>query len=128
MPEFGYGLTNLVARPTAGVQDLRPEELLEGSQALRQKIMTYPPSVVALLGVSMAKVLLSLPVSLDEEEPLEKFIPRVGLQPIPFAEVPVFVLPNPSGRNAHYSYARMKELFCELHAVAQQLTGQHPRS
>lgn len=126
--EFGYGLTNLVARPTAGVQDLRTQEFLEGSQGLRQKIMMCRPCVVALLGISMARVLLSLPVSIRREKPLEKFLPQIGLQARPFAGVPVFVLPNPSGRNAHYSYARMKELFCELQAVAQQLIGPQPKS
>lgn len=126
LPEFGYGLTNLVARPTAGVQDLRTQDFLDGSQGLRQKIVICRPCVVALLGISMARVLLSLPASIGREKPLEKFIPQVGLQSMPFAGVPVFVLPNPSGRNAHYSYTRMKELFCELQAAAQQLTEPQP--
>ncbi len=58
LPEFGYGLTNLIARPTAGVQDLGKQDFLAGHQALLTKITTYQPRLVALLGVSMARMLL----------------------------------------------------------------------
>jgi TDG/mug DNA glycosylase family protein len=114
LPEFGYGLTNLIARPTAGVQDLGKQDFLQGHQALLTKITTYQPRLVALLGVSMARMLLLLKHAASVEPRLPGNPIQVGLQSIPLAGVPVCVLPNPSGRNAHYSYQHMKELFSVL--------------
>jgi double-stranded uracil-DNA glycosylase len=118
MPNFGYGPTNAIARPTAGVQDLRTQDFLDGRQALHGKIMTYRPRLVALLGVSMARILLSLEHPEGKREQPIRHPLQAGMQCIAFSGAPVFVLPNPSGRNAHYSYPRMKELFCELNRVA----------
>lgn len=120
LPEFGYGLTNLIGRPTAGVHDLGKQEFLEGHQALLTKITTYQPRLVALLGVSMARMLLSSKeaTSVDQRSPGNPI--QVGLQSLSLGGVPVCVLPNPSGRNAHYSYQHMKALFCGLKDGAQQ--------
>ena len=115
LPEFGYGLTNVIARPTAGVQDLEKQDFLQGREALLAKITTFQPCLVALLGVSMARILLSQPEDVAQRRG-GNFIP-IGLQAMRLANTPVCVLPNPSGRNAHYSYQRMKELFCELRAL-----------
>ena len=114
LPEFGYGLTNVISRPTAGVQDLGKQEFLKGRQALLTKITTYQPRLVALLGVSMARILLSRQRSECVGSRSAGNSIQVGLQSISLAGVPVCVLPNPSGRNAHYPYQHMKELFCEL--------------
>jgi len=118
LPEFGYGLTNAIARPTSGVQDLGKQDFLRGRQALLTKITTYQPALVALLGVSMARILLSPPgpECVGQRSALNPI--QVGRQSISLAKVAVFVLPNPSGRNAHYSYQQMKELFCELKDLA----------
>jgi TDG/mug DNA glycosylase family protein len=117
LPEFGYGLTNVIARPTAGSQEVGKPDFLDGRQALLTKITTYRPRLVALLGVTMARILLSRPKPecvghRSAGNPLQ-----VGPQSIPLAGTPVFVLPNPSGRNAHYTYQHMKELFRELHEL-----------
>jgi len=118
LPEFGYGLTNVIARPTAGIQDLRKQEFLHGRRALLTKIRTYQPGLVALLGVSMARILLSPKKSERvRQRPAVNSI-EVGPQSIPLAGTAVFVLPNPSGRNAHYSYQHLKELFCALRELA----------
>ncbi len=114
LPDFGYGLTNLITRPTAGVQDLGKQDFLQGHQALLTKILTYQPRLVALLGVTIARLLLSSKeatrsVRRSMENPIQ-----VGLQSLSLGGVPVYVLPNPSGRNAHYSYQQMKALYCEL--------------
>ncbi|HNP29452.1 MAG TPA: mismatch-specific DNA-glycosylase [Nitrospirales bacterium] len=114
MPEFGYGLTNLIARPTAGVQDLKKEDFLLGHQALLTKILKYQPRLVALLGVSMARMLLSPKQGAGGTRRSPGKPIQVGLQSLPLAGVPVCVLPNPSGRNAHYSYQQMNVLFCRL--------------
>lgn len=104
LPEWGFGITNLVARPTPGIGDLSPEEYEAGRAALLRKIRRYKPEVVALTGVSLARVLL--PNAAGSASALEP-----GLHADTLAGVPVFVLPNPSGRNAHYSYARMLDAF-----------------
>lgn len=111
LPKFGYGLTNLIARPTAGIQDLGKRDFLEGHQALLTKVTTYQPRLVALLGVSMARMLLSSKeatraVQRSMDNPIQ-----VGLYAHSLCGVPVCVLPNPSGRNAHYSYQHMKDLY-----------------
>ncbi|MDH3504092.1 MAG: mismatch-specific DNA-glycosylase [Nitrospirota bacterium] len=120
LPEFGYGLTNLIARPTAGVHDLGKQDFLEGHQALLTKTTTYQPRLVALLGVSMARMLLSPEHSVSGEQRSPGNPIQVGLQSLPLAGAPVWVLPNPSGRNAHYSYQHMKALFCAVKDWAQQ--------
>ncbi len=104
LPEWGFGITNLVARPTPGVGDLSPGEYEAGRAALLRKIRRYKPEVVALTGVSLARVLL--PNAAGSASALEP-----GLHADTLAGVPVFVLPNPSGRNAHYSYARMLDAY-----------------
>jgi double-stranded uracil-DNA glycosylase len=114
LPEFGYGLTNLIARPTAGVQDLEKRDFLEGHQVLVTKITIYQPRLVALLGVSMARMLLSSKEAPKAVQRLSKNPIQVGLQSLALGGAPVCVLPNPSGRNAHYSYQHMKALFCGL--------------
>ncbi len=114
LPEFGYGLTNLIARPTAGVQDLEKRDFLEGHQALVTKITTYQPRLVALLGVSMARMLLPSKKATTAVQRLIEHPVQVGLQSLALGGAPVCVLPNPSGRNAHYSYQHMKALFGEL--------------
>ncbi len=130
LPEWGFGITNLVARPTPGIGDLSPDEYEAGRAALLRKIRRYKPEVVALTGVSLARVLLpkaatsgvAAAVSRDDKECHQftqacaittsgRHAPVPGLHAETLAGVPVFVLPNPSGRNAHYSYARMLDAF-----------------
>jgi TDG/mug DNA glycosylase family protein len=110
MPEWGFGMTNLVPRPTPGIADLTPDEYRAGRAALERKIRRAHPEVVVLIGVSLARALLP---RLHSPTPGE---PPVGLQPDTLADAPVFVLPNPSGRNAHYSYARMLDAYRALKA------------
>ena len=50
LPEWGYGITNIVARPTPGIDTLRPDEYVAGRVRLRRKILRYQPIVVALVG------------------------------------------------------------------------------
>lgn len=114
LPEFGYGLTNTIAKPTAGIQELGRRDFLAGRQELVNKVTIYQPGMVALLGVGMARILLASPKFERAGTPVSGPPIQVGPQSIQLGGRPVFVLPNPSGRNAHYSYQRMTELFCEL--------------
>ncbi|MDH5426641.1 MAG: mismatch-specific DNA-glycosylase [Nitrospirota bacterium] len=119
---FGYGLTNLIARPTSGTRDLTEQDFLQGREALLAKITRYQPAIVAVLGMSVARVLWDHEdlVSSGQDKPKERILP--GFQSRSLAGVPVCVLPNPSGRNAHYSYHVMTNLFVELKNVSLKLS------
>ncbi|HXF94131.1 MAG TPA: mismatch-specific DNA-glycosylase [Nitrospiraceae bacterium] len=117
LPDWGFGLTNLIARPSRGIDALKPREYVAGRKALLAKIRRYRPSVVALLGITLSRFLfLDRPRPLSSEQ-ARRSRPRVGWQPDRLAGARVFVLPNPSGRNAHDSYRRMLALFGELRAA-----------
>jgi len=118
--DYGYGLTNLIAKPTAGIQDLVKQDFLQGRQTLVGKIKKYQPAIVAVLGISVARVLFPFMLSKVSEKGLAGFSVPTGLLPVALAGVRVFVLPNPSGRNAHYSYQKMKDLFSQLKSVSRQ--------
>ena len=60
LPEFGYGITNLVARPTPGIDTLLPSEYVEGWKVLDRKIRRFKPAVVALVGVTLWRAIVPL--------------------------------------------------------------------
>src|SRR5580765_3378609 len=53
LPEWGYGVTNIVARPTPGIDTLNKEEYVEGRVKLRAKVRRHRPAVVAMVGVTV---------------------------------------------------------------------------
>jgi TDG/mug DNA glycosylase family protein len=122
LPEFGFGITNLVARPSPGINDLNPREYVEGWKALDRKIRRYKPQVVALVGVTLYRAILPL-VARDANGKLGGRARRagveevVGMQPFTVHGARVFVLPNPSGRNANFTYAEMLQAFRVLRRV-----------
>jgi double-stranded uracil-DNA glycosylase len=105
LPEWGFGITNLIPRPTPGIDTLRPEEYAAGAAALRRKIRRVKPDVVAFVGVTLFRVVFARRAG----EPV-----ALGLQPERLEGARVFVLPNPSGRNAHFSYQEMLAAFNKL--------------
>jgi TDG/mug DNA glycosylase family protein len=110
LPEWGYGITNIVARATAGIDTLRPEEYRAGAQALLQKVDRYRPAVLACVGVTVWRALAeALDVPGVRGAPV-----TLGFQRVRIHEARVCVLPNPSGRNANYSYAEMLAAFRRL--------------
>jgi len=112
LPEWGLGLTNIISRSSVGIDELSPEEYRVGLAALERKIRRYRPRTVAFLGVTIYRILFP-------HENGERLF-AVGPTEARLAGVPVFVLPNPSGRNAHYSYEEMLRIFILLrkHAYA----------
>ena len=116
LPDWGIGITNLIARPTPGINDLRPAEYVEGWRVLERKIARFKPPVVALVGVTLYRAILPLLLAADEPPPRRSNIAplTVGLQKARIGESRVFVLPNPSGRNANFSYAEMLDAFTQL--------------
>jgi TDG/mug DNA glycosylase family protein len=105
LPEWGFGITNLVPRPTPGIDTLRPDEFGAGEQALRRKIRRAKPPVVALVGVTLYRAVF-------KKRPGQPV--ALGLQKELLEGACVFVLPNPSGRNANFSYDEMLAAFRAL--------------
>ena len=101
--EWGFGITNLIARMTPGIDTLKPHEYPAGLRILRRKVRRWKPAIVAFVGVSLFRVIF------DRKGPL-----RLGLQPETFEGARVFVLPNPSGRNANFTYSEMLAAFKKL--------------
>jgi TDG/mug DNA glycosylase family protein len=104
LPEWGYGITNVVARATPGMNDLRPEEYVAGRLRLRAKVRRYEPEVVALVGITVYRAMF----------PEQRGVVELGLQEQTLGDSAVFVLPNPSGRNANFSVAQMLAAFDSL--------------
>ena len=95
----GYGITNLVARATAMADDLATEELVAGQRRLRAKVKRYQPQVVALLGIGAYRTAFAQRTVV------------LGQQPEGLGNASVWVLPNPSGLNAHYQLADLVQHF-----------------
>jgi TDG/mug DNA glycosylase family protein len=103
LPKWGFGITNLVARATPGMNTLRPAEYAAGLKVLRRKVRRFKPAIVAFVGVSLYRTIF------EKKGPV-----ALGRQAETFEGAEVFVLPNPSGRNANFSYAEMLAAFRKL--------------
>lgn len=110
LPEWGFGITNIVPRATAGIDELKPEEYRAGALALLKKIRRHKPKVVALVGVTVWRALVA---ALAEKE-LRTQPVTLGFQKLMIEGARVAVLPNPSGRNATLTYAEMLKAFRRL--------------
>jgi double-stranded uracil-DNA glycosylase len=107
---FGYGITNLVGRATATADELAPEELVAGRGRLESKVKRYQPQVLAVLGISAYRTAFA-----------QKVV-SLGQQPEPLANTVIWVLPNPSGLNAHYQLADLAEHFRTLRQAVDSTT------
>jgi double-stranded uracil-DNA glycosylase len=105
VPEWGLGLTNVIRRASAGIDVLMPSEYLAGKRRLLMTVKRYRPIVVALLGMTIYRILF--PRTKSEAIYL-------GLQSESLGSARIFVLPNPSGRNAYYPYRTMLRAFRKL--------------
>jgi TDG/mug DNA glycosylase family protein len=125
----GLGITNLVARETAGVSDLTRDDLDRGHKALVGKIRRYRPRAVVFVGLTAYAAFerrkraraapprgAATPAVAPLEGPAAARARRVacGEQPDRFAGARVFVVPNPSGRNAHFTQVEMRAAFREV--------------
>lgn len=99
---LGYGITNLVKRTTATADELSPEELLAGRKRLEVKVKRYQPRVLALLGIGAYRTAFQEPKAV------------LGLQARSLGKTAIWVLPNPSGLNAHYQLADLVQQFQRL--------------
>lgn len=98
----GCGVTNLVARATASAAELGETELTAGRRRLLSKVKRYTPACIAVLGVGAYRIAFARPTA------------TLGRQPEMFGGAVLWVLPNPSGLNAHYQLVELVALFREL--------------
>lgn len=116
LTEFGFGITNLIARPTPGIDTLAQAEYVAGWKVLERKIKKFKPAVVALVGVTVWRAIVPLLDVEDETRGALRHSACPGPQPVTVHGARIHALPNPSGRNAHFSYDEMLEAFRALKA------------
>lgn len=106
--ERGIGITNVVRRATTRASELTRAELREGGERLRATVREHRPAVVAIAGITAYR---------------EAFGARdavAGRQPDPFEGAELWVVPNPSGLNAHETVATLAAAY-RLPALAAQI-------
>ena len=102
----GVGITNLVARATARADELGPTELVAGAHELVGRVERVAPEVVAVLGVTAYRTAFARPKS------------GTGRQPEDLGGSQLWVVPNPSGLNAHASLADLAAAYRQVAVAA----------
>lgn len=100
--QSGYGVTNVVMRTSATADQLTREELRAGGKQLTAKVRRFKPAFLAVLGLGAYRAAWERPKAI------------IGRQQEMIGETVVWVLPNPSGLNAHYQANDLARLFREL--------------
>ena len=107
MLALGLGVTNIVARTTAAAGELDADEIRRGAATLRRKVRRYRPRFLAVLGLQAYRVGFGRAAA------------SVGEQDERIGDTRVWLLPNPSGLNAHYQLPQLAEEFAALRAAAE---------
>ena len=102
----GIGITNLVARATARADELSAAELIEGGRLLETRIARSRANVVAVLGITAYRQAFALPKA------------TTGRQPRELGGAQLWVVPNPSGLNAHSTVDSLAEAYREVALAA----------
>jgi TDG/mug DNA glycosylase family protein len=98
----GYGVTNVVERATATAAELSTAEIVEGGKLLEAKVRRFRPKFLAVLGITAYRTAFERPDA------------RLGRQDETIGRTSIWILPNPSGLNAHYQPKDLARLFREL--------------
>jgi TDG/mug DNA glycosylase family protein len=106
----GYGISNIADPATATADELSDEELRAGARRLARKVKRYRPAVVAFLGVTAYRTAFGRPGA------------KLGRQDERIGDSVVWVLPNPSGLNAHYQLAGLAALYADLRRATDRTT------
>ena len=109
LPEHGIGVTNLAFRPTRAASELGDEELRRGAEDLEATVRRWSPRLVAVVGLTAYRTAFGRPDAV------------MGRQAEAIGGRPVWVLPNPSGLNAHYKPADFARLYAEARVFAESL-------
>ncbi len=102
----GIGITNLVPHATARADEIEPAELVAGAEGLRRRVAALGPAVVAILGISAYRV------AFDRRRAV------AGRQPGDIGSSQLWVLPNPSGLNAHATVSSLATAYREAAVAA----------
>ncbi|MFE2725004.1 G/U mismatch-specific DNA glycosylase [Kitasatospora sp. NPDC059327] len=102
LPDLGLGITNVAPRATAKADELTSDELREGGEALTARVLALRPRALAVLGIGAYRTAFGRRTA------------AVGRQPEGLGETEVWVLPNPSGLNAHYTLDALAGEFRQL--------------
>jgi len=111
LPGLGIGITNLVGRVTSAASELSASELRQGAVQLEAKVERLRPRCVAVLGLQAYRTAFLRAGAV------------IGLQPEPLAGAKLWLLPNPSGLQAHYQLREMSEMYKALHESAFSASG-----
>ena len=111
---LGIGITNIVPRTTATAAELTPDELRAGARRLEALTDRHRPAVVAILGVTAYRTAFDRPKA------------QVGPQPERLGTSELWVLPNPSGLNAHYQLPALVEVFAALRRTVAPTRDERP--
>ena len=99
---YGLGVTNLVDRPTRTAAELTGDELRAGASSLAARVADYRPRVLAMLGITAWRSAWKRPQA------------RLGPQPERLGTTAIWVLPNPSGLNAHHQLEDLARAYREM--------------
>ncbi|WP_406030496.1 mismatch-specific DNA-glycosylase [Nocardioides sp. NBC_00163] len=102
----GIGFTNIVRRATAKASELSNAELKEGGAELFSLVARRKPAVVAIAGITAYRTAFNRPKA------------KQGLQPEPLAGAELWVVPNPSGLNAHETVPTLAAAYAEAARAA----------
>ena len=102
LPPLGLGITNVASRPTARADQLNAAELVEGGRRLVELVGRAAPAWLAVVGVTAYRVAFAEPRA------------AIGRQDRTIGDTRVWVLPNPSGLNAHWATPKLIEAFSAL--------------
>jgi double-stranded uracil-DNA glycosylase len=106
---YGLGVTNIVARATARADELTREELRAGARTLTTLVARYEPTALAVVGISAYRTAFDRPKA------------TMGTQDERVADARLWVLPNPSGLNAHYQPPALATAFRELRMAVREM-------
>jgi double-stranded uracil-DNA glycosylase len=106
LPRYALGITNLARRTTATADELTANELRAGGERLRAVVSRWNPEWLAVVGIAAYRIAFDAPAAV------------VGRQNTTIAATRVWVLPNPSGLNAHYQVPELVAAFRELREAA----------
>lgn len=101
MIDRGIGITNVVARATAKASEVRADELRSGGERLHEFVAAHRPTVVAVAGITAYRTAFGMPKAV------------MGEQPHGFEGARLWVVPNPSGLNAHETAASLAAAYRE---------------
>lgn len=99
---YGIGITNVVNRATAEASELTDAEIVAGGRRLLAKVKRYRPRTVVVLGMTTYRIAFRRPRAV------------LGRQPEDLGDAALWVLPNPSGLNAHFKPADFARLFRDV--------------